>query len=364
MTVAKFLFVALCATVVVAGFNFLVDPLQVFRPARFYTPAYPTEERMHNVALIGTQNFDAVFMGDSIALHTRGSEVDRYLGTHSVKLVMSGSTSREQNFVLNAAFARHAPETVVWQMDDQQFMHDRDIDALPHFPADLYRRNLKGLAGYLFNLETNREAVWSILRRWKPLRKLAYAMARSGYVKYDNDNPDELNVLDPDLIPSAYNARKSLAAYTYYSLPGHGRQLSTGYTYDGLVRTFERDAVQLIESQPNTRFMIYFPPYSMVQYAAIRDFAAPDMLSTFYRFSAYALQRLTKLSNVTLFDFRDAAEISHNLDNFADGLHHSPAIGELLLSRMAKGENLVDSSEPTRSIERLKSQVEAYKIPQ
>jgi hypothetical protein len=363
MTAVKFLVVSLCAIGAVAGFNFVVDPLQLFHQARFYRAAYPSEERMHNAGLIRSQTFDTVFMGDSIVLHVRRSEVDEQLGTHAVKLVMSGATSREENFVLAIALDRH-PRQVLWEMNDMTFADSADIDTLPYFPADLYRRNLRGIVGYLFNLETSREAVWAILRSWKPLRKLSYSLMRAGYIKYDNNDLDELNTIDPALVPSAYNARKSLAAYQYYSRPGNGQRLSAGYSYDALVRNFERDAVRFIQGHPDTSFTIYFPPYSMVQYAAMRDFGTPDMLPTFYRFGAYALQRLSQLPNVAVFDFRDDSGITHNLDNFADAIHHSPAIGVLLLSRIAKGENRVEKAEPTRSIERLKDQVDHYKLPQ
>jgi hypothetical protein len=363
MTEAKFLVVALCVIGVVAGFNFVVDPLQIFHPARFYRPVYPSEERMHNAGLIRSQTFDTVFMGDSIALHVRSSEVDEHLGTHSVKLVMSGAASREQNFVLEVALTRH-PTRVLWEMNDSTFVDSPEIDALPYFPADLYRKNLKGMAGYLFNLETGREAAWSILRSWKPLRRLSYALMRAGYLKYDNNDLNELNTFDPALVASSYNAKRSLAAYKYYSIPGNRQRLSAGYSYDALVRNFERDAFQFIQGHSDTNFTIYFAPFSMVQYAAMRDFGTPDMLSTFYRFNAYALQRLAQLPNVTVFDFRDDSEISHNLDNFADAIHHSPAIGVLLLSRIANGENRVEKADPARSIERLKRQIDAYTLPQ
>jgi hypothetical protein len=363
MSAVKFLVVTLGALGAVAGFNFVVDPLQLFHPARFYRAAYPSEERMHNAGLIRSQTFDTVFMGDSIVLHVRSSEVDEQLGTHAVKLVMSGAASREQNFVLEIALDRH-PRRVLWEMNDMTFADAADIDALPYFPADLYRRNLKGIAGYLFNLETGREAVWAILRSWKPLRRLSYSLMRAGYIKYDNNDLNELNTIDPALVPSAYNARKSLGGYEYYSRPGYGQRLSAGYSYDVLVRNFERDAVRLIQSHPDTNFTIYFPPYSMVQYAIMRDLCTPDMLPTFYRFAGYALQRLSQLPNVAVFDFRDDSAITHNLDNFADAIHHSPAIGVLLLTRIAKGENRVEKADPTRSIERLKDQVDRYKLPQ
>src|ERR1700730_3119155 len=101
-TPAKTLFRFLCASVLIvllaAGLNFVVDPLQLFRPARFYPAIYSSDSRMQNAGLIRSQDFDTIFMGTSLAVHFRQSDIDRYLGVHSVKLATAGSTSVEQNF--------------------------------------------------------------------------------------------------------------------------------------------------------------------------------------------------------------------------------------------------------------------------
>ena len=36
-------------------------------------------------------------------------------------------------------------------------------------------------------------------------------------------------------------------------------------------RTFERDAIGLIEKNPDVKFDIYFPPYSILQFVAMRE---------------------------------------------------------------------------------------------
>jgi len=364
MIAVRFLLAAVIATGLVGGFNYLVDPLQIFRPARFYTPGYPTEERLHNAGLIRSQSFDTIFMGDSIGLHLRSSEIDQRFGTRVVKLAMSGSTSREQNFVLKAALER-GPKQVLWEMDDLLFADVGEVDSLPYFPADLYRMNLKGTATYLFNLETGREAFFLLLRswNWKPISNLRNGLIRAGYLKYDKDNVDELNTFDEALAPSAYNANKCLAAYKYYSLPENRSRLGAGYDQDVMVRIFERDVISLIRERSDVRFTIYFPPYSMVQYATMRDLAAPAMLRTFFGFNSYVLQRLAQFANVTLFDFRDDAQMSHDLSQYGDAIHHSPATGRLLLSRIAEGRSRVDGSDPYRSIEQLKTQINAYRLP-
>src|ERR1700760_983998 len=90
----------LCASVLVvltaALLNFVVDPLQLFRPARLFAAMYSHDSRLQNAGLIRSQPFDTVFMGTSLAIYFRQSDIDRALGVRSLKLAMSGSSSREQ----------------------------------------------------------------------------------------------------------------------------------------------------------------------------------------------------------------------------------------------------------------------------
>src|ERR1700752_2341663 len=138
---------------------FVVDPLQLFRPARLFAAMYSQDSRMQDAGLIHSQDFDTVFMGTSLAIHFRQSEIDRALGVHSLKLAMTGSTSREQSFVLASALERH-PKRVIWEMDDFIFTNADEIDKDIWMPADLYRRNARGIASYLFNGPMTRESLW------------------------------------------------------------------------------------------------------------------------------------------------------------------------------------------------------------
>ena len=66
--------------------------------------------------------------------------------------------------------------------------------------------------------------------------------------------------------------------------------------------------------------------------------------------------------NVRLHDLRVAKETTHNLGNYADVIHHSPAIDLKVLSWLAAGTYVVDRAAPTASLERLKAQVAAYNV--
>jgi hypothetical protein len=92
----------------------------------------------------------------------------------------------------------------------------------------------------------------------------------------------------------------------------------------------------------------------------MRD-ASPATLKIVYDFSAYAGPRLMQFPNVSLHDFRVATEITHDLNNYGDVVHHSPAIDLKVLGYLAEGKYLVDRAAPTAPLERLKHQVEVYR---
>jgi hypothetical protein len=117
----------------------------------------------------------------------------------------------------------------------------------------------------------------------------------------------------------------------------------------------------LIAGHPDVTFDIYFPPYSILQFVAMRD-ASPATLKTVYDFAAYALPRLLQYPNVRLYDFRAVKEVTHDLENYGDVIHHSPAIDLKVLSWLAERKYAVERSVPLASLEQLKAQVEAYRL--
>ena len=348
-------------TLMAAALNFVVDPLQLFRPARIFPAMYSLDSRMQNAGLIRSQDFDTVFMGTSLAIHYRQSDIDRTLGVRSVKLAMTGSSSHEQSFVLAAALERH-PKRVIWQVDDWIFRDAPDIDHDVFLPADLYRRDATGIASYLFSGAMARESLWILARSIKPLEPIVARLTTGVLVKFPISRVDDINSLRPDFDASeAYNAKKSMAAFTRATDPVRSAYLAEGYDYNAMVRNFQRDAVDLIAKNPDVKFDIYFPPYSILQFVAMRD-ASPATLKIVYDFFIHASRRLAQFSNVRLFDFREAREVTHDLGNYGDVIHHSPAIDLRVLSWLAEGRYVVDPMAPTASLERLKAQVETYRV--
>lgn len=344
-----------------AALNFTVDPLQLFGPARVLPAMYSPDSRMQNAGLIQSQNFDTVFMGTSLAIHFRQSDIDRLLGVKSLKLAMTGSNSHEQSFVLAAALARGG-KRVIWQVDDWIFRDAPEIDRDIYLPADLYRGNARGIAGYLLSGAMTRESAWILARSIPPIAPMVARLTTELVFSFPLPRVDDINTLQPDVdIADAYNAARARAAFASITAPERRKYLGEGYDYDAMVRNFERDAVGLIAGHPDVQFDIYLPPYSILQWVAMRD-ASPSTLKIVYDFTAYAAQRLTQLPNARLHDFRAVRDVTHDLGNYADVIHHSPVVDLKVLSWLAAGSYVVDRAAPTATLDRLKAQVEAYRV--
>jgi hypothetical protein len=357
----RFLGVSLLIMLAAASLNFVVDPLQLLRPARLFTAVYSQDSRLQNAGLIRSQKFDTLFMGTSLAIHFRQSDIDRILGVKSLKLAMTGSSSREQAFVLAAAMAER-PKRVIWEVDDWIFHDTPEIDADANLPADLYRRNARGIASYLLSGAMAREALWIAARSIPPLEPVVARLASEVIFKFPVSRVDDINILPPgDDVGAIYNAKRAMAAFRYITDPVRSQYLNDDTDYDMKVRAFERDAIGLIGANPDVTFDIYLPPYSILQWVALRE-TSPETLKSVYAFSVYFCRRLMDFPNVRLFDFRSLSDVTHDLNNYSDVIHHSPDIDLKVLSWLAQGKYRVDAVAPTAALDQLKAQVAAYRV--
>ena len=150
---ARFLGVSAVIILMAVALNYVVDPLQLFRRASLFPAMYSPDTRMQDAGLIRSQDFDTVLMGTSLAIHFRQSDIDGILGVRSLKLSMTGSSSREQSFVLDAAMARQ-PKRVIWQVDDWIFRDAPDVESDVYLPTGLYRRSIPGLAAVFLEISS------------------------------------------------------------------------------------------------------------------------------------------------------------------------------------------------------------------
>jgi len=247
--------------------------------------------------------------------------------------------------VLEEALKQRQPKRVVWQMDDWIFVDAPEIESDIYLSTGLYRRDWKGVAGYLFSGAMARESALLLLRAVPLLAPVA-----DQFAKFTIPDVDDINTLARDAdVAAQYNTKAAMAAFVRITNPSRSKYLGEGYGYEAEVRNFERDAFGLIERHPEVQFDIYFPPYSILQFVAMRD-ASPTTLRIVYDLTEHVAKRLTQFPNVRLSDFRAIEAITHDLDHYSDVIHHSPVIDLKVLDMLAKREHRVDPAAPTASL--------------
>jgi hypothetical protein len=146
---------------------------------------------------------------------------------------------------------RH-PKRVIWQMDDWIFRDAPEIDSDIYVPADLYRRNAKGIAGYLFSGAMARESLWIVARAVPPLSAVVARLTNGVMFKFPISRVDDINSAAARfrrcrVLQCEKRGRRLQAHHRPCARSG---SIAEGYDYDAMVRNFERDAIALIENNP------------------------------------------------------------------------------------------------------------------
>ena len=77
-----------------------------------------------------------------------------------------------------------------------------------YLPADLYRRNARGIASYLFSGAMARESLWILARSIPPLQPVVARLTNGVMFKFPIADVDDINALPPDFdVAGFYNAK-------------------------------------------------------------------------------------------------------------------------------------------------------------
>ena len=93
-----------------------------------------------------------------------------------------------------------------------------------------------------------------------------------------------------------------------------------------------------IEQHPDTQFMFFFPPYSLLSWYQTYENGTLEL--DLHQKQAL-IEVLLAYDNVQVYDFQARADWICDLDNYIDARHYSGAINDAMAEAMAAGENRV-----------------------
>lgn len=306
--------ILLLCTAILTGF---VDPF-----FHYHAPVpqlqYPiNNQRYQNDGIVRNFSYDALITGTSLAENFKTSEFDALFGTNSVKVCYSGGTYAEITFNLHQALeANPGIRYVLYGLDEWNLYGGRDlILADGEYPTYLYDNNPLNDANYLLN----KEILCS-----NTIEVLDYTHRGNSTTSFDEYSSWE----------TPCGKETILANYTRVPVA----EQAVAFTEDiakTMRENLEGNILALANAHPDTQFLYFFPPYSILNWDAHQR---EKILDLHINAMTLASEILTQADNIQLYSFYNDFETCTNLDNYRDIVHYHSGINSLLLQRMHRGE--------------------------
>lgn len=302
-------------------FNYIIDPYQHYRKATIYSFDYSGSQRYLNPGLAKNYDYNSVIIGTSMTENFTLNKT-RNLMNKPIKLSIAGGKSYEFKYVLDIAFSKNEKiETILLGLDVYSFLNDKKYSNLPSY---LYDDNIFNDYKYLLNLKTLKSSFNVLFSVKNDKNKIEENYNHMFEWQINNQKKFNLNNLitnwnDRDI---KFNHKKSL------------------WDLNQLKNNLDNNLYQLIVKNKDTKFIIFFPPYSILTY---KDWQEKEILDTILKFKEYIYSKLIFLENVYLYDFQIAKDVTHNLNNYKDITHYSQDVNYWIIDQIYSSNFLLNS---------------------
>jgi ketosteroid isomerase-like protein len=310
--------------------NFVVDPLQVFRRASFYTPHFSDNERYQVPGLARHYTAPVVVLGTSHMENASPAEIQAAFGEPGLKLAIAGSSLTEQQLALSIALESGKVRRVLWGIDYSALAWgDKLVDEWGEFPVYLYQRDPRLVSRYLLALQTLQDS-------------------RAALTEAPRHTLESLNVWWPQ---AHFQRERVLAAWTFQEgrwTPELRARSAAQTIWTELAATLERRVFATIRAHPQVHFELMLPPYSILAYA--NDFRLNDEWFFQRMLMREALRQFARQqANVRLWDFQTEIALSTRLERYKDLEHFDLEATRMMLKTVAGGTGAVadfDGADP------------------
>lgn len=286
------LFLALC--VLCAGTVRLVDPFFHYRDPDYNAEVW-FDQRAQSAGLLRSQQYETVFLGSSLAANYQAYWFDLFYGTKTVKVSFPNGGFGEFDQALEYAYTRQEVKRVIFGMDPNLLTRDpaEDPDQLPRY---LYDNNPWNDGQYLLNKD---------------------AFLRSGYTVLKKLRGETQPIYDAFVWDGNILFSRELALAGYSRPEVRGETLPADAFLES-TRAHLATVTGWLEAHPETEFVIYFPPYSILFWDRAQRLGETDAV---FAALAEAIETLLPYENADVQCFMDDLPAITDLDNYADHIH-------------------------------------------
>ena len=251
-----------------------------------------------NPGIAKTFDYDSVILGSSMTVNFDTSLFEETMGLHTVKLCYNGAYPKDIDEIMKLVSLYHPDlKEVFLGIDINTYKTPADVTAY-ELPYYLYDDLLLNDVSYWLNKDVLLDYIL------KP------------QMKHENT---PLNEIYWSWIHFSYNREAALASY---QVPDTFHEPLPSDIYLEDIEDHMRDHIlPYIESMPDTRFTIFFPPYSILYWHSRR---ADGSLAAELAGERKIMELLFSCPNVRIFYFQNDFDYITDLNHYCDYSHYSP----------------------------------------
>jgi hypothetical protein len=307
--------------------NYIVDPLQFYRQATWYTPIFSWEQRFQNAGLARNWEYNTIILGTSMTENFVPSHVDEtFGGAKTLKLSISGSSLYEERLAGEVALRTGQVERIIWGLDYASFRGGKELlhEESGPYPTHLYDTNILNDVKYLFNVSTVEDSLRILKRKFtdteQPATNLDYLNNWMYGVRHMFG--------DPRYVYEHYHQAKQ--AEIKLVQEGETDSLTAAQ------ESFDHNVLRIVREHPEVEFHFFYPPYSILRFQLWYEYQ-PERFFNQMEIKKYIYQQLASYPNVHIHDFQSEQEITHQLDYYKDVSHYSQEINQYMIEQMVLG---------------------------
>jgi hypothetical protein len=319
-----------------AAANAYFDPLHILRPPGAHD-TYDSESRFAMPGMILANTADHAVVGTSIVQDFDEAYYKGKTGQDIARYLLTGGTAYEQRRMIETLLTSDTPpKTIIWGIAPTSFFTS-ELDSIrwSQFPEYLFTKNPSALQ-YVFSFQT----FYRLLRQLPARLNDQTQTAAQRFTTDTNAMP-----LGRDHI------------YKTYCGPLKDERIARlgEYDYTMIEAQIMTNMIPVITAHPDTQFILFFPPYSLVQFI---EFDKAKALGEVFRFRTAIAQSVKDIPNVTLYDFGSDQTLISDDDDHRDSIHYGAKTTRAMIDDIQTGKNKITNDDIERKNAQLKKLIE------
>lgn len=307
---------ALVFAMAIAALIIYVDPFFHYHAPLKGFPYQIDNQLSQNPGMAKNMEYDSAILGSSMTVNFNTNWFEELMGLHTIKLSYSAAFPKDQANIMEIIF-EHNPDVEKIFLGIDVITYTGAVDQTKYpIPEYLYDDYLLNDVSYVLNKDVLLNYV---------LRPIA------------DPEPTDLATVYASWWTEEYYS-KEWVLHNYTS----PEQVLEETAQDAYIPSVEENLrvniCPFIEANPQTEFVIFFPPYSILYW---NDVLKENHLEATIEEYRYIANRLNAYDNVEMYFFPDREDIILDLNHYADYSHYHPDFNRFMTECFANGSCLV-----------------------